>query len=196
MRQIVSWSTIARASRLRSVRSSMSKHATEYFTSSTAASVADICSVERFSISCISIQFICKTKKQVFILAVNVSSLPGILAIVMVAMLGILAIVMVTMLLHGRNWRITGDDSVWKIMINDRIHLFFETAISILVISNHNSLPVLFDSIRNLYILSERQINISSVFGNLKMSRFGSCLAPPMRCNSCISNAHLSAYSG
>ena len=119
----------------------MSKHATEYFTSNTAASVADICSVERFSISCISI---CKTKKQVFILAVNVSSLPG-----------ILAIVMVTMLLHGRNWRITGNDSVWKIMINDRIHLFFETAISILVISNRNSFRVLFDKIAFAYFIGK-----------------------------------------
>jgi len=122
----------------------MSKHATEYFTSSTAASVADICSVERFSISCISIQFICKTKKQVLILVVNFSSLPG-----------ILAIVMVTMLLHGRNWRITGNDIVWKIMINNRIHLFFETAISILVISNHNSFRVLFDKIASAYFIGK-----------------------------------------
>jgi len=37
-----------------------------------------------------------------------------------------------------------GDESLPKIIINDTINLVFKTAISILVISNHNSFRVLF----------------------------------------------------
>jgi len=43
-----------------------------------------------------------------------------------------------------------GNDSVPKIIINNTISLFFKTAISILVISNHNSFRVLFD--KNAYV--------------------------------------------
>jgi len=41
----------------------------------------------------------------------------------------------------------TGNEIVPKIIINDKLNLFFKTAISIFVISNHNSFRVLFDKI-------------------------------------------------
>jgi len=46
-----------------------------------------------------------------------------------------------------------GNESVPKIIINDTINLFFTSAISILVISNHNSFRVLFDKIVSLYFI-------------------------------------------
>jgi len=42
---------------------------------------------------------------------------------------------------------------MWKIMINDAKKLFFKTAISILLISNHNSFRVLFDKITSVYFI-------------------------------------------
>ena len=46
-----------------------------------------------------------------------------------------------------------GNESVLKIMINDAINLFFETAISILAVSNHNSFRVLFDKNAVVYFI-------------------------------------------
>jgi len=46
-----------------------------------------------------------------------------------------------------------GNDSVLKIAINDTINLFLKTAISILVISKHNSFRVLFDKIASVYFI-------------------------------------------
>jgi len=40
---------------------------------------------------------------------------------------------------------------VRKIIINDAVNLFFKTAVGILLISNHNSLRVLFDKIASVY---------------------------------------------
>ena len=40
-----------------------------------------------------------------------------------------------------------------KIIINDTINLFFKTAMSIGVISNHNSFRVLFDEIVSVYFV-------------------------------------------
>jgi len=51
-----------------------------------------------------------------------------------------------------------------KILINDTINLFFETAVSSLAISNHSSFSVLFDKIVSvLYILFEKYIYISAL---------------------------------
>jgi len=47
----------------------------------------------------------------------------------------------------------TGDESVPKIIINNTMNLLFKTAISILVISNHNSYRVLFDKIARVYFI-------------------------------------------
>jgi len=46
-----------------------------------------------------------------------------------------------------------GNDSVPKIIINDATGLFFKTAISILVISNHNNFRGLFDEIASIYFI-------------------------------------------
>ena len=46
-----------------------------------------------------------------------------------------------------------GNESVPKILINDKINLFRKTAISILIISNHNSFRVLFDKIGSVYFM-------------------------------------------
>jgi len=43
-----------------------------------------------------------------------------------------------------------GNESLPKIVVNDAISIFFN-AMSILVISNHNSLRVLFDKIASVY---------------------------------------------
>ena len=45
---------------------------------------------------------------------------------------------------------VAGNDSVPKIIINNTINLFL-TAISILLISNHNNFRVLFDKIASVY---------------------------------------------
>ena len=45
-----------------------------------------------------------------------------------------------------------GNKSVPKVIINDTINLFFLTAVSILLISNHNSFRVLFDKIASVYL--------------------------------------------
>jgi len=45
-----------------------------------------------------------------------------------------------------------GSESVPKIIINNTINIFL-TAISILVISNHNSIRVLFDEIASVYFI-------------------------------------------
>ena len=46
------------------------------------------------------------------------------------------------------------NERVPKIIINDTIKCFFsETAISILVISNHNSFRVMFDKIASVYFI-------------------------------------------
>ena len=51
-----------------------------------------------------------------------------------------------------------------KIIVNNTLTLFFETAIDILVISNHNSVRVLFYEIAPVgYILSEKHIHILAV---------------------------------
>ena len=47
----------------------------------------------------------------------------------------------------------TGDESVPKIIINNTMNLLFKTAISILVISNHNSYRVLFDKIAGVHFI-------------------------------------------
>jgi len=47
----------------------------------------------------------------------------------------------------------TGDESVPKIIINNTMNLLFKIAISILVISNHNSYRVLFDKIARVYFI-------------------------------------------
>ena len=47
-----------------------------------------------------------------------------------------------------------GNESMPKIIMNNTINLlFFKTAISILIISNHNSLRVLFDKIASVYFI-------------------------------------------
>ena len=51
-------------------------------------------------------------------------------------------------------WRI-GNESVPKIIINDTINLILKTAISISVISAHNSFRVLFDKISSVYFILE-----------------------------------------
>jgi len=49
---------------------------------------------------------------------------------------------------------VIGNESVPKIIIRDALNLFFfESAISILVISNHNSFGVLFDKIASVYFI-------------------------------------------
>ena len=47
-----------------------------------------------------------------------------------------------------------------KIKTDNTINSFFKTAISILVISNHDSFRVLFDKIASVYILFEKYIYI------------------------------------
>ena len=46
-----------------------------------------------------------------------------------------------------------GNKSVPKTIINDTVYLFFKTAISILLISNHNSFRELFDKIVSVYFI-------------------------------------------
>ena len=46
-----------------------------------------------------------------------------------------------------------GNESVPKVIINDTMKCFSETALSILVISNHNSFRVLFDKIAFVYFI-------------------------------------------
>jgi len=46
-----------------------------------------------------------------------------------------------------------GNKSVPKVIINDTINLFFKTAVSILLISHHNSFRVLFDKIAYVYYI-------------------------------------------
>ena len=46
-----------------------------------------------------------------------------------------------------------GNESVPNIIISNTINLFFKAAISILVISNHNSFRVLFDKIASVYFI-------------------------------------------
>jgi len=43
------------------------------------------------------------------------------------------------------------NENVPKIEINNTINLFLKTAVSILVISDHNSFPVLFDEMASFY---------------------------------------------
>ena len=50
-------------------------------------------------------------------------------------------------------WDTIGNKSVLKIVINDTMNLFYRTAISILLISNHNSQWVLFDKIASEYFI-------------------------------------------
>ena len=45
------------------------------------------------------------------------------------------------------------NERVPKVVTNDAINVFFETAISILEISNHNSFRVLFDKIACVYFI-------------------------------------------
>jgi len=52
------------------------------------------------------------------------------------------------------------NESMTKIIINDTIYLFLKTAISISLISNHNSFRVLFEKKLLRYILSEKYIYI------------------------------------
>ena len=49
-----------------------------------------------------------------------------------------------------------GNESVPKIIINNTINSFLKTAISILVISNHNSFRVLLDKIASVYFIWKR----------------------------------------
>jgi len=46
-----------------------------------------------------------------------------------------------------------GNESVPKIVINNAVNLFFKTATSFLVISNHSSFRVLFDKIASIYFI-------------------------------------------
>jgi len=46
-----------------------------------------------------------------------------------------------------------GNESEPKIIINDMMNLFFKTAVSILVISNHNGFRVLFVKIASVYFV-------------------------------------------
>jgi len=48
-----------------------------------------------------------------------------------------------------------GNESVPKMIINDRTGLFFTNAVSIVVISNHNSFRVLFIKIVSVYFISK-----------------------------------------
>jgi len=48
---------------------------------------------------------------------------------------------------------VLGNDTVPKIILNDTVSLFLKTAISISVISNHNSFRVLFDKIDSVYFI-------------------------------------------
>jgi len=54
-----------------------------------------------------------------------------------------------------------GNESVPKIIINNTINLFSETAISILVISNHNCFRVLFGKIASAYCIWELYLHFS-----------------------------------
>ena len=49
--------------------------------------------------------------------------------------------------------RSIGNESVLEIIINNTINLFSKTAISISLISNHNSFRVLFDNIASVYFI-------------------------------------------
>jgi len=53
-----------------------------------------------------------------------------------------------------------GNESVPKIIINDTISLFLKTAISILLISNHNSFRVLSGKIASVYFICMKYIYI------------------------------------
>ena len=48
-----------------------------------------------------------------------------------------------------------GNESVPKIIINNTTNLFFKTAVSILLISNHSSFRVLFDKIDSVYFFEK-----------------------------------------
>ena len=54
---------------------------------------------------------------------------------------------------RGYSLLLIGNESVPKIILNSTINLFLKTAISLLVISNHNSFRVLFDKIASIYFI-------------------------------------------
>jgi len=71
-----------------------------------------------------------------------------------------------------------GHESVPKIIINDTVDLVFKTAISYLVglISNHNSVRVLFDETASVYFISKIYL-----YSALEMASPGN-----QRCANCI----------
>jgi len=52
-----------------------------------------------------------------------------------------------------RHYLETGNESVPNIIINNTLNLFFETAMSILLISNHNIFRVLIDKNTSAYFI-------------------------------------------
>ena len=48
---------------------------------------------------------------------------------------------------------VVGNESVPKIIINNTVNLFYKTAISAFIISNHNSYRVLFYKIASVYFI-------------------------------------------
>ena len=58
-----------------------------------------------------------------------------------------------TLNIGRRDARSVANESVPKIIVNNTINLLFQTAISIWVISNHNSFRVLFDKIASVYFI-------------------------------------------
>ena len=55
------------------------------------------------------------------------------------------------------------NESMTKIIINDTIYLFLKTAISISLISNHNSFRVLFEKIASVYFIWKIYLYFSTV---------------------------------
>jgi len=62
-------------------------------------------------------------------------------------------------------WSEIGNESVPKIIINDTINFVFLTAINILVITNHDSIRVLFDKPASVYFVGKIHLYLS--IGNL-----------------------------
>ena len=60
----------------------------------------------------------------------------------------------------------TGNETVPKIIINNTVNLLFKTAVSIFLISNHNSLRVLFDKIASVYFIRENILYFSIGYGH------------------------------
>jgi len=66
---------------------------------------------------------------------------------------------------RGYSLLLIGNESVPKLILNSTINLFLKTAISLLVISNHNSFRVLFDKIASIYFIWKMYLYFSTENG-------------------------------